>query len=542
MRFLFPMNQAVFYLRQANTSTPHTDLRLPDLPLKSLTKLHSQINDETNEQGPTSYVLHPDDLTSQTLAQEILALLNKLRIKGVENTSFIFFRRVPNIPRQPLALLRREVSIIPEALKPYVTTLNLHLDMEISASRKAGFLVATCSPTLATTLPSSSIFHGTSLTTPPSDTRTYAFLEIATLFHPNTFPEDTILSRIMEQVTDEIARNSLTITRKIISPQQHQILSFVFACPRDYLPQILTAVHQTWTTRESPVFSWAAPIATLDDLTEQSDHFLISSPITHMTNTPLPLHPLVDITQHIRSIMNSRHLLSSTILPTSQNAVILVCAKDSIRQELITQLPPHLQIMSIHFRTSSQLLRASQKALMVHPALKPGQQPNTKILEQLSEALRNLFPTQFIEERRKGFKIHQLNEEIHIWRNFEGYLGPLKVRMGIEKEKQMARDFWWARQDNEVKFQINEHRKNRISMLLESPPTFSEDQQAEERNPQPDFISSTSIDSMTRIFPEEQSKRSRTPLSANRNPKPRLEAQSSTSSPEAQSVTTRDTT
>ena len=335
-----------------------------------------------------------------------------------------------------------------------MTTLNLHLDMEISASRKAGFLVATCSPTLATTLPSSSIFHGTSLTTPLSDTRRYAFLEIVTLFHPNAIPEDRILSRIVEQVTDEIARNSLTITRRIISPQQHQILSFVFACPRDYLPQILTAAHQSWMTRESPVFSWAAPIATLDDSTEQSDHFLISSPITHIANTPLPSHPLVDITQHIRPIVNSRHSLSYTILPASQSAVILICEKDLIRQELITQLPPHLQIMNIHFRTSSQLLRPSQKALMVHPALKPGQQPNTKILEQLSEALRNLFPTQFIEERGKGFKIHQLNDEINIWRNFEGYLGPLKVRMGIEQEKQRARDCWWARQDNEVQSKL----------------------------------------------------------------------------------------
>ena len=198
--------------------------------------------------------------------------------------------------------------------------------------------------------------------------------------------------------------------------------------------------------------------------------------------------------------------------------------------------------MNIHFRTSSQLLRPSQKALMVHPALKPGQQPNTKILEQLSEALRNLFPTQFIEERGKGFKIHQLNDEINIWRNFEGYLGPLKVRMGIEQEKQRARDCWWARQDNEVQIQINEHRKNRISLLLEFPPTFSEGQQAEERNPNPELISSMSTNCMPRISTKDQFKRSGTPLSADRNLKPRLEAQTSTSSREAQGIPTRDTT
>ena len=421
---------------------------------------------------------------------------------------------------------------IPEALKPYISSLNLHLDIEIPHHRRAGYLIAACTPKLATTQPSSSIFHGTSITTALTDTASYAFLEVTTLFNQTTLSPENILSHITHEVADEIAVNSLMITRRITSPEQYQLLSFIFACPRPLLPRIVNTANQM-TAQDSPLFCWATPTAILDDLTEQSDHLLITIPQISIPSSPaisLASHHLIELTHHLRTIVNSKQLSYHSIFPASLSSILLICPRDSIKQELTRRLPLKFKITNLLLRISSHLLRPLQKALMVHPIHKPGQDSNPQTMSQLGETLRSLFPTQTIESRQNGFRIHQLDDEIHVWRNFEGYLGPLKVRMGVEKEKQSGRDAWWARQDHDVRTEINDLRKKRMLHLTLSANTERNHNTEAETHPR--IPSSEDLGgSTTAAPPKDQSKRPGTPLSTDRNSRPRLEERSSPNSP-----------
>ena len=56
----------------------------------------------------------------------------------------------------------------------------------------------------------------------------------------------------------------------------------------------------------------------------------------------------------------------------------------------------------------------------------------------------------------------------------------MKVRMGVEKEKQCVRDVWWARQDDDVRTEINDIRKKRmLHLMLSSNAERSQNTEAE---------------------------------------------------------------
>ncbi len=488
-----------------------TDDVITYLPMVSISRIRELLADPTQTASfqNTWFILHPNELRSHTLSQALLDLLQTFRSR--ENQPlFIFITRVPNIPRWPLALIRREVRAVPESLKPFLKSVDLHLDILTSSpSLQAGYLVATCTPGIPTrnSLPSSQIFQGTGLTTPLINSPGYIFVEIASLFNHTKFSQEHILSSIRTDLSDEIATNSLIIIRKVRSPDSYELLTCQLACPRPSLSRIMNLAHSP-INQEQPIIYWASSVEALDDLSCQSDHLLITFQNPAETNndhtSELPAsHPLGKLTRYIQSIGGGRDF---TATPLTMSSILVTCPKGSLTQDLISQLPSEYKLRVLSTTAPSRLARP---ALMVYPILRNGQETTPRILSQLEETLRILFPSQTVERRQNGLRIHQ-PENITTWRNFKGYLGPLKVRMSLERDTQTTCDLWWTSLSKSEKDRINQARKTHLLTLsiLPFPPVFEpsrRDEPAEELS-----LSSS------------QPKRRRTPSTSDFDSQPRL--------------------
>ncbi len=419
--------------------------------------------------------------------------------------------RVPNIPRDPFAILRKEVRAVPQALKPYLTSLNLALDIKYTADLKTGCLIAAHSPKLATGVPSSSIFHGTSLTTTITDSPTYVFLEASTLFDTRSLSQDAFFAALASELADEVTSNSIVITRRVTA-QDFCLLNYIFACPRHSLARIMNVVRCPSNERQT-IVQWAGSITNIDDFAEQSDHLLITVPKS--TRTPAPpstiiSHPLTMLTRDIQKIGGNGEYIA---LPTSLNSICVTCPRGTLAPGLIMHMPRKYQITNLSTYAPSHLARPFEKALMVYPALRVSQSecPRT-ILDQLETMLHVLFETGEIERRQHGFRISQL-EESDLWRNFEGYLGPLKVRMSLEAEKQDASDAWWYRLGDREQKQLNDLRREKLSKISALHPTLDrsatlKDQLKRERPPSD---SDQSPKSRTRISSDDQTQSAPSP-------------------------------
>ena len=78
---------------------------MPKATLKQLEELSPE------QSSDLSLLIHPKDMSSQALARKLPAFLETLE----ENIRILLLIRVPNAPRSPLALFRRETGAVQRA-------------------------------------------------------------------------------------------------------------------------------------------------------------------------------------------------------------------------------------------------------------------------------------------------------------------------------------------------------------------------------------------------------------------------------------------
>ena len=365
---------------QPDAESAAQGLTLWDMPKATLKQLEELSPEQSSD---LSLLIHPKDMSSQALARKLPAFLETLE----DDIRILLLIRVPNTPRNPLALFRRETRAVPNALRPFLVSVSLHTDLYVSEALRIGGIVASFAPRPSNqppaTLPSW-IFHKKSITSPLQDTQGHSFLEVVALFKPEVqIDSRRALSKLLTNL-DEITLTSLIVTRKV-SSNNHTLLTLIAAIPREHLAQIFGIIKTTWSD-EADIVLWAGQIVTLDDTSsDQNVHLLIS---THSEDR---LPPLPSSATGILALTRLIHAISDTVtfVPLSFTSLFVVLPQTTY-SEFIQRLPPQL---TIRLLTTTEQKILSRQALVVHPELKKGQKPGPALLNQLGETSSACFRT-----------------------------------------------------------------------------------------------------------------------------------------------------
>ncbi len=353
-----------------------------------------------------------------------------------------------NVPRDPLAILRRDTRPFVLSFKPFVKQAVLHLSNDSSTSAFVLYFLSRTNPSP----PTKKIMVNRGYTPTLIGGGKRVFLEAVFLSREEAKQHIDICREILfPLIEEETAETTIPLNKKVLA--DCTLFRFLFACKKENFEVLKEKSKKSFT---SEAF-WLAPICLLDTQEEAVEFFRV------FLKEPTPI-PSASLLLQLSSLVEQAAKETSTAIlatiPTDQFSLLLAVKRPP--SEFFSSLLLNLQVQKLT-TNGAQLLPGS--SLMVYPIPNRSGGKNSMTLEELKSTIQPMFIGSEIEKREKGLRIKCNQGTLETWRNFVGYIFHQKIRINKERENETERRLWWESLTEEKVRQINFTREHLLSLL-----------------------------------------------------------------------------